>query len=168
MRYLLLASMFIATPALAQEQVTLKPGPGVEAVTKSCSICHTLNYIRMNSPFLTPDAQVIASIPNVRNLWLISRLISGHWEYEEEGLLDVTHIRFFTKKSVVELFEQTGYGVRAIYANGDGRVPAMEAPPGASVNIDTGVATLKNLQQEDLIELRTLQFVIDATPRPIR
>jgi sulfite dehydrogenase (cytochrome) subunit B len=56
MRYLLLASMLIVTPALAQEQVALKPGPGLDAVSTSCSVCHTLNYIRMNSPFLTPDA----------------------------------------------------------------------------------------------------------------
>ena len=56
MRHLLLASMFIASPALAQEQVTLKPGAGLEAVTTSCSVCHTVNYIRMNSPFLTGDA----------------------------------------------------------------------------------------------------------------
>jgi sulfite dehydrogenase (cytochrome) subunit B len=56
MRHLLLALMFIATPAVAQEQVTLKPGPGLDTVRTSCSVCHTLNYIKMNSPFLTPDA----------------------------------------------------------------------------------------------------------------
>jgi mono/diheme cytochrome c family protein len=55
-RYLLLAVLFAVTPALAQEQVTLKPGPGLDAVTTSCSVCHTLNYIKMNSAFLTPDA----------------------------------------------------------------------------------------------------------------
>jgi mono/diheme cytochrome c family protein len=61
MRHLLLASMLIASPALAQgqanqQQVTLKPGVGLNEVSTSCSVCHTLNYIRMNSPFLTPDA----------------------------------------------------------------------------------------------------------------
>jgi mono/diheme cytochrome c family protein len=55
-RYLLLASIVATAPAFAQEKVTLNPGPGVEPVTASCSTCHTLNYIRMNSPFLTPDA----------------------------------------------------------------------------------------------------------------
>jgi mono/diheme cytochrome c family protein len=45
-----------AAPALAQEPVALKPGPGLDAVTSSCSVCHTLNYIRMNSVFLSPDA----------------------------------------------------------------------------------------------------------------
>ena len=55
-RHLLLASMFITIPALAQEQVRLKPGAGLDAVTTSCSVCHTLNYIKMNSPFLTAKA----------------------------------------------------------------------------------------------------------------
>ena len=56
MRRLSLACMLLSAPALAQEPVTLKPGPGLDAVTTSCSVCHTLNYIRMNSPFLTSDA----------------------------------------------------------------------------------------------------------------
>ncbi len=54
-RYLLIATLLSATPALAQEQVPLKPGPGLDAVTSTCATCHTLNYIRMNSVFLTPD-----------------------------------------------------------------------------------------------------------------
>jgi mono/diheme cytochrome c family protein len=54
-RYLLIAVLLSTVPALAQEQVTLKPGPGLDVVTTTCSTCHTLNYIRMNSVFLTPD-----------------------------------------------------------------------------------------------------------------
>jgi mono/diheme cytochrome c family protein len=52
----LLALMLAATSAVAEEQAALKPGPGLDAVVSSCSVCHTLDYIRMNSPFLTPDA----------------------------------------------------------------------------------------------------------------
>jgi hypothetical protein len=55
-RHLAIATLLSASPALAQEVVPLKPGPGADAVTASCGICHTLNYIRMNSVFLTPDA----------------------------------------------------------------------------------------------------------------
>ena len=54
--FLLVALLLCATPALAQEDVTLKPGPGLDTVVTSCAICHTLKYIRMNSVFLTPDA----------------------------------------------------------------------------------------------------------------
>jgi hypothetical protein len=55
-RFLLVAPLFCATAVLAQEDVTLKPGPGQDEATISCAVCHTLNYIRMNSVFLTPDA----------------------------------------------------------------------------------------------------------------
>ena len=55
-RYLLIAPMLCVTPALAQQQVPLKPGAGQDAVSTTCSVCHTLDYIRMNSMFLTPDA----------------------------------------------------------------------------------------------------------------
>ena len=55
-RLVLVASMICAAPVLAQEAVTLKPGPGQDETTISCAVCHTLNYIRMNSVFLTPDA----------------------------------------------------------------------------------------------------------------
>lgn len=55
LRYLAIA-LLIASPALAEEAVPLKPGTGLDAVQASCGTCHTLNYIRMNSVFLTPDA----------------------------------------------------------------------------------------------------------------
>ena len=54
-RYLIVA-LLLSAPALAQEQVPLKPGPGLDTVQTTCGTCHTLNYIRMNSVFLTPDA----------------------------------------------------------------------------------------------------------------
>jgi mono/diheme cytochrome c family protein len=56
LRLFVSALLVSAAPALAQEPVALKPGPGQDVVTTSCAICHTLNYIRMNSVFLTPDA----------------------------------------------------------------------------------------------------------------
>ncbi len=53
-RHLLLGSLLFASPVLADEP--MKPGPGQDAVTTTCTVCHTLGYIRMNSMFLTPDA----------------------------------------------------------------------------------------------------------------
>ena len=45
----------------AQERVRLTPGPGVEKVEANCAACHSLDYIQMNSPFLSStqwDAEV--------------------------------------------------------------------------------------------------------------
>jgi mono/diheme cytochrome c family protein len=48
--------LLFATPALAEDPVELKPGPGKDVVETSCGACHSLDYVRMNSPFLTADA----------------------------------------------------------------------------------------------------------------
>jgi hypothetical protein len=53
----LIAALLLASPAMADEPVRLKQGPGLDIVTSSCGAnCHSLDYIRMNSVFLTPDA----------------------------------------------------------------------------------------------------------------
>jgi sulfite dehydrogenase (cytochrome) subunit B len=45
-------ALLIAAPALAQEEaVELKKAPGVEKVATNCAVCHSLDYIQMNSPF---------------------------------------------------------------------------------------------------------------------
>jgi hypothetical protein len=49
----LAAALLLSAPALAQEEkIVLKNGPGKEAVERNCSVCHSLDYIPMNSPFL--------------------------------------------------------------------------------------------------------------------
>jgi mono/diheme cytochrome c family protein len=56
-RAILLTALALAAPALADEQpVALKPGPGVDVVTANCGGCHSLDYVRMNAPFLGVDA----------------------------------------------------------------------------------------------------------------
>jgi cytochrome c5 len=52
--YILAATLgLMALPAVAQEdKIVLKDGPGKEAVERNCSVCHSLDYIPMNSKFL--------------------------------------------------------------------------------------------------------------------
>ena len=53
---LILAAPALAAPVLADEQpVVLKPGPGLDVITANCGGCHSLDFVRMNSPFLTAD-----------------------------------------------------------------------------------------------------------------
>jgi cytochrome c5 len=51
----LCAALVVASPALAfagEEQIKLKEGPGRETVQANCVMCHSLDYIPMNSPFM--------------------------------------------------------------------------------------------------------------------
>jgi 2-polyprenyl-3-methyl-5-hydroxy-6-metoxy-1,4-benzoquinol methylase len=64
---------------------------------------------------LADDAVIVASIPNLRYLPVLYKLlVNGTFTYTPTGVLDQTHLRFFTKKSIVELFESTGYSVDSI------------------------------------------------------
>lgn len=59
--------------------------------------------------YLKLDGVVLASIPNIMNFTNIQNLMSGYWTYEASGLLDKTHIRFFTKLEIINMFKSSGY-----------------------------------------------------------
>jgi SAM-dependent methyltransferase len=64
--------------------------------------------LREATTFLTDGGYVIASVPNVQNWDVLRRLAFGHWSYRNRGILDSGHLRFFTRQSIRELFEQAG------------------------------------------------------------
>jgi 2-polyprenyl-3-methyl-5-hydroxy-6-metoxy-1,4-benzoquinol methylase len=58
---------------------------------------------------------VVASIPSIRHFpHLVDLVLRGEWRYTDEGLLDRTHLRFFTRRSMLEMFAACGYDVRSI------------------------------------------------------
>jgi 2-polyprenyl-3-methyl-5-hydroxy-6-metoxy-1,4-benzoquinol methylase len=64
---------------------------------------------------LTANGTVVASIPNVRNLRTIFDLaVRGNWTYVDMGVLDRTHLRFFTRRGINSLFGDSGYEVEDI------------------------------------------------------
>jgi SAM-dependent methyltransferase len=63
-----------------------------------------------------PGGQVLASIPNVGHWTVIRDLLAGKWDYTDEGLLKRTHLRFFTRKSIMEMF--AGAGLRVFEVRG--------------------------------------------------
>jgi SAM-dependent methyltransferase len=68
---------------------------------------------------LKPNGVIVASIPNIRHhSVLLPLLLRGRWEYTSSGLLDKTHLRFFTKRSAIALMECSGLRVDAAEATG--------------------------------------------------
>jgi len=66
-------------------------------------------------PLLKPSGKILLSIPNIRNFRVTLPLIfNDSWEYKEEGLLDKTHLRFFTEKSIITLLKDKGYKIENI------------------------------------------------------
>jgi len=68
--------------------------------------------LRLAARKLRPGGRVIAAIPNVRQIDnLLHLLLERDFRYEARGIRDRTHLRFFTRKSIPALFEESGYRV---------------------------------------------------------
>lgn len=64
---------------------------------------------------LSSSGVIICSIPNVRHVRVLRDLLfKKQWKYEESGILDKTHLRFFTKKSIKDMFINAGYHILEI------------------------------------------------------
>jgi SAM-dependent methyltransferase len=126
----------------------------------------TLNEVR---PLLAPDGAVLASIPNVRNLTLINNLVGfGDWKYTTAGLLDITHVRFFSRNGARSLFEDSGYRVTDSRAVIDPVLAdALAAYPrsGGKQTIRVGRLQIDSVGYDEMTDLCAWQFLIRATPQ---
>ncbi len=64
---------------------------------------------------LKANGCIIASIPNILNGGVVYKLLHGDFTYEDSGILDRTHLRFFTQDSVVKLFTERGFDIIDIF-----------------------------------------------------
>jgi O-antigen biosynthesis protein len=82
-----------------------------------CIICadileHVLDpaaLLKKLAAYLSPQGCLITSIPNMRHYTVILRLIRRGWEYDDFGHFDRTHLRFFSRKTMVKLLEDAGF-----------------------------------------------------------
>ncbi|MBD2604846.1 methyltransferase domain-containing protein [Scytonema hofmannii FACHB-248] len=110
---------------------------------------------------LKKDGYIVASIPNIAHGAIRLSLLEGRFEYTELGILDNTHLRFFTRKTVEELFERPGYLVNIadrtkieIFSE-NSLIPQNKRE---QFNSDT----IKQIEEDE--DADTLQFIIRADP----
>jgi 2-polyprenyl-3-methyl-5-hydroxy-6-metoxy-1,4-benzoquinol methylase len=65
---------------------------------------------------LAPGGQVIVSVPNVAHLWVRLSLLLGRWDYADRGILDRTHLRFFTRRTLLRFLADAGLEVEELLA----------------------------------------------------
>lgn len=64
---------------------------------------------------LTPNGVVVASIPNIRYMPVFKEyLLGADWRYQRDGVMDKTHLRFFTKNSIYTFFNSCGFDILKI------------------------------------------------------
>jgi 2-polyprenyl-3-methyl-5-hydroxy-6-metoxy-1,4-benzoquinol methylase len=73
------------------------------------------SVLRGVKQLLGPSGRLVASIPNIRYFPVLKPLVlDGSWQYQDYGVLDRTHLRFFTRSGILSLFDLAGYRVEAI------------------------------------------------------
>ncbi len=116
-----------------------------------------------SAAWLKEDGHVLACIPNVQHWTMIVNLLRGNWNYQDEGLLDRTHLRFFTLEGVKELFLRAGLHPYAVRSRG--------ALPEEFEKFQEIVAPVVRTLGLDASEFKTrtgaLQYVVRATKTPI-
>lgn len=101
-----------------EEALEELPDKYFEAVILNDVLEHMLHpddNLRKLKSKLTSSGQIVASVPNfryVKNLFQV--VVKGSWRYSDHGILDRTHIRFFTRKSVIAMFEENGFEIISI------------------------------------------------------
>jgi len=109
---------------------------------------------------LKEGGYVVASIPNIAHGDVRLTLLEGNFPYAESGLLDKTHLQFFTRSSVKELFNDNGFEIAEIYHT----VVALGQTE-LQVNISSFdkdiVDFVRNAKDSNVY-----QFIIKAFPKP--
>lgn len=66
--------------------------------------------LRSVRSLLAPGGVVVASIPNARQIRVVTKLLLGRWEYvNAAGTVQRDHVRFFTRQTIIDMFVEAGY-----------------------------------------------------------
>lgn len=108
----------VVQQANIEEPLTLKFPQPADVLVLADVLEHTRDpkdcLTRLCQTCLAPSACVIISLPNVAHLWVRLSLLLGRFEYAARGILDETHLRFFTRASAARLIQGCGITLKEI------------------------------------------------------
>jgi 2-polyprenyl-3-methyl-5-hydroxy-6-metoxy-1,4-benzoquinol methylase len=117
-----------------------------------------LRTLRCLRTFLKPEGYFVVSLPNIAHASVRLALLGGRFDYQDLGLLDRTHLRFFTHESIAQLFDEAELAVVEIH-----RQEAPIETTEIAVDLDTVPGDVVRELERDP-DARTYQFVIKALP----
>ena len=109
---------------------------------------------------LKPGGTIVASLPNVQFFGLVNHLVEGNWTYQKEGILDETHLRFFTFNEMKKLFESSGFSITHVDETLDAQYEAVEKSGQNTLKV--GRLTISDLTKEELRRFFVFQYKFAA------
>ncbi len=128
---------------------------------------HTENpvkVLRKLTQYLKPYGRVIISIPNIQYWGTIYNLSFGRWDYRDSGILDITHLKFYTKKKLREFIRASGLLTNNIFSLTI--APKEYVPRDKDGKIQIGKVAIENVSDEEYEAFRTFQYIATAQKMP--
>jgi 2-polyprenyl-3-methyl-5-hydroxy-6-metoxy-1,4-benzoquinol methylase len=120
-------------------------------------------FLRRAHGWLEPQGRLVASLPNVRHHSVVRALLEGNWTYESAGLLDETHLSFFTRRDLIDLVQTAGFQVEALrIVPGPGYEEWRQA--GCPGEVRAGRLHIAGMAPEEAEEFFVYQYLLTATP----
>jgi len=117
-----------------------------------------LQTLKRFKTFLNPEGYVVASIPNVAHGSVRLALLQGRFRYQSLGLMDDTHLRFFTRETIEEMFADAGFVITEMRRTRLGMF-------NTEVEVDRELLPKGVVREiQDSPEAQTYQFVLKAHP----
>jgi 2-polyprenyl-3-methyl-5-hydroxy-6-metoxy-1,4-benzoquinol methylase len=117
-----------------------------------------LAALRRLEPFLSDDGAFVLSLPNIAHGSVRLALLGGEFRYSDIGLLDRTHLTFFTRETIEEMLDAAELGIAELHRH-ELNLDASEVP----FDADVVPAELRAALDRDP-DARTYQFVVKALP----
>jgi 2-polyprenyl-3-methyl-5-hydroxy-6-metoxy-1,4-benzoquinol methylase len=122
---------------------------------------------RLYASFLRQGGTFIASIPNIRFLPFLCNLAeSGSWKYQDEGILDHTHLRFFTRREFLRLLDFAGIRCDTVTYLGTASCAHLR-PTTPERSVKCGNITLTEVSDADFAEMSAFQILFSGSYRPV-
>ncbi len=116
--------------------------------------------IRKLARVLAPDGLIVVSIPNVRYHAVLESLSLGRWQYTDRGILDRTHLRFFTRPELEALIRDAGLDLCELAPLSTANEDAAPRREDGSVRL--GKITIAGVDDADYTALRVYQYRVLA------
>ncbi|MDB9378380.1 class I SAM-dependent methyltransferase, partial [Nodularia sphaerocarpa] len=123
---------------------------------------HPMNVLNSLQQLIKPNGKIMITGPNVAYWSVRKDLLLGRWNYTDSGILDKTHLHFYTLSTWQSLIEDSGYKINVIKA-AEGMIPFQTKLLKAGIP-NRLIKFLLNLAMRNMPNIFTIVFFIEAIP----
>ena len=114
--------------------------------------------LKRHKRLLASDGMMVMSIPNLQHISVLNQLMEGRFTYQDEGLLDRTHIHFFTLHEIQEMLKRCGLAPALV----QGKRADSVYQEGSKGTLRIGRWQIDSLSESEMLNFFVFQYLVVA------